>query len=116
MKKFLILYCMPVAGLGEWMKVDEATRKEAESKMKAEWDAWTASHTESIIETAGAGKNVRVTKAGVSEVANDIMMYSLVQGDSAESVSAMFKDHPHFGIPEAWIEIMPANVLPGMQK
>ena len=104
---------MPVAGLGEWMKVDEATRKEAETKMKAEWDTWMASHAESIIETAGLGKNVRVTKDGAAEVRNEIMLYTLVQADSAEAVSAMFKDHPHFGIPEAWIEIMPANMLSG---
>lgn len=114
MKKFLILYCMPIVGLEGWMKTDEATRKVAEDKMKADWDVWMKAHGSNILETAGTGKNARVTKAGVSEVKNEIMLYSIVQAESPELVSQMFVNHPHLDIPEAWIEIMPLNVLPHM--
>ena len=105
---------MPIIGLEAWMKTDEATRKAAEDKMKADWDAWMKVHGTNILETAGTGKNVRVTKAGASEVKNDIMLYSIVQAESPEAVSQMCVNHPHLDIPEAWIEIMPVNALPQM--
>jgi enamine deaminase RidA (YjgF/YER057c/UK114 family) len=115
MKKFLVLYSMPYAGMQEWMGKPEEERKAAEAQMKTEWDAWTASHKDAIIETAGAGKTTVVTKEGVTDSHNDLMLYSLVQGESKEVVTELFKNHPHLSIPEAKIEIMEANVLPGMQ-
>ncbi len=107
---------MPNAGLQEWMKLPEEERASQEKQMKEEWDAWAAKHAGALKETAGAGKTQRVTKEGVANVANDVMMYSMVEAESAEAASLIFKDHPHFGIPDAWIDIMPANVLPGMEK
>jgi predicted secreted acid phosphatase len=115
MKKFLVLYMMPYAGMGEWMKMDETARKVEEEKMKVAWDQWSLEHKDMLIETAGAGQMTKVTE-GNSEIGhNDVMMYSLVQGENAETVAKIFETHPHFGIPNTWIEIMPANVLPGMQ-
>jgi hypothetical protein len=35
-----------------------------------------------------------------------MMIASYVQGESAEAVAEAFKDHPHFAIPGATIEIM----------
>jgi hypothetical protein len=116
MKKFLVLYYMPYAGMQEWIAKPEAERKGAEDQMKAEWDTWAAANAASIIETAGAGAMTLVTKDGVTEGHNDIMMYSLVQAVNKEAVTAMFTGHPHFGIPDATIQIMEANLLPGMQS
>lgn len=114
MKKFLILYSMPHDGMEEWMKKDEAERKTAEEKMKADWDAWMAEHKDMILETAGAGKMTKVTQ-GISEDShNDIMLYGLVQGESKETVAKLFETHPHLGIPGSWIEVMEANLLPQM--
>ena len=62
----------------------------------------------------GAGKTKRVTKDGVTDVRNEIMMYSIVEAESPEAAVEMFKDHPHFTIPEGWIDVMPANKIPGM--
>lgn len=115
MKKFLVLYMMPYAGMEEWMKTDEAIRKAEEETMKKAWDAWMVEHKEMVIETAGAGQMTKVTQGSSEDSHNDIMMYSMVEGESKEAVSHIFENHPHFGIPNAWIEIMPANVLPGMQ-
>jgi hypothetical protein len=116
MKKFLVLYMMPHTGMGEWMKMDESIRKAEEEKMKKEWDQWSLEHKDMIIETAGAGQMTKVTK-GNSEVGhNDVMMYSLVQAEDKEALAKVFETHPHFGIPSAWIEIMQANVPPGMQS
>lgn len=115
MQKFIVLYKAPVAMLEEWMKKPEAERKAEEEKMKAEWDVWMRQHGSALKETAGAGKTKRVTKEGVIDTKNDIMLFSLVEGESHEAVADMFKDHPHFGIPEASIEVMPANHLPNME-
>ena len=115
MQKFLVLYMAPAAEIEEWMKTPEAERKEAETKMKSEWDAWMASH-QAVHSgmTAGVGKTKRITKEGVADVKNDIMLSSMIEAESHEAAADMFKDHPHFGIPGASIEVMPLNMLPGM--
>lgn len=113
--KYLVLYMMPAAGLEEWMKLPEAERKAQEETMKAQWDAWAKEHASAIKETAGAGKTKRIDTSGTKDVKNDIMLCSIVEGDSAEAVAAMFEGHPHLAIPNSWIEVMPMNSLPGMQ-
>jgi hypothetical protein len=102
---------MPSAGLAAWMETPLEERQAVEAKMKAEWDAWMQQNAASLKETAGAGSTKRVTKEGVVDVKNDVMMYSIVEAESPESAAKMFEGHPHLGIPEAWIDIMPANVL-----
>lgn len=115
MKKFLVLYCAPAEGMAKWMQMPEADRKAEEAKMRAEWDTWTASHKGLQSVVAGAGKTKRVTSAGVTDVANDVMLYATAEGESAEAVAAAYVGHPHFGIPTGWIDIMPVNYLPGME-
>jgi hypothetical protein len=112
--KFLVLYKTPVSVLEGWMQTPEEERKEMEKKMKDGWDAWLKEHAANVKETAGAGKTKLVTKDGVSDTKNDIMMYSIVEADSHEAAAKMFEGHPHLDIPEATIEIMQANTLPGM--
>ena len=96
----------PAATMEEWMKKPEEERKTEETKMKTEWDAWMAAHKDAILNTIALGKTKRVSASGVEDVRNDMMISSYVQGESAEAVADMFKDHPHFGIPGATIEIM----------
>lgn len=107
--KFLVTYQMPHSGLDEWMQLPEETRKEQEAQMKAEWDAWLATHKDAVLETVGVGKPKRITKEGIEDARNDIMMYSFVEAESLEAAAEIFKDHPHFGIPGAWIEVMSAT-------
>jgi hypothetical protein len=114
MNKFLVLYMAPVTVMEEWMKTDPAVRKEAEDKMKAEWGVWMAAHQSEIKETAGAGKTKKVSTDGVTDAKNDIMLFSMVTGESVDAVAKMFEGHPHFGIPGGWIEVMPANYISGM--
>ena len=102
---------MPHTGLADWMRKPEDERKAEEAKMKGAWDAWAEAHKDSIVETAGAGKTTRVTGSGPADTANDIMMYSLVQGESKEAVTQMFVGHPHLEISGAWIDVMPANMM-----
>jgi len=111
MKNFTVIYMAPAAGMEEWMKKPEAERKDEEAKMKADWDAWVLAHKDSILNTIALGKTKRVSASGVEDVKNDMMLSSYVQGESAEAVAELFKDHPHFGIPGATIEIMEARQM-----
>lgn len=104
----------PAEGMKEWMAQPEEVRKADEEKMKADWDAWMAQHKDKISESAGAGKTKRVTASGITDVANDVMLFSMVEAASADEVAKMFEGHPHFGIPNASIDVMPVNYLPGM--
>lgn len=107
--KFFVTYQMPHTGLDEWMKLPEEERKVAEKEMESQWNVWMESHKDMILESAGVGKPKRVTKGSVEDGRNDIMMYSFVEAESLEVAAEMFKDHPHFGIPGGWIEIMSVN-------
>lgn len=109
-----MLYMMPINGMEEWMKVDPEIRKVEEDKLNAEWTAWAEANKGAILDTAGAGKTKRVTAGGVEDTKNDVMMYSLIEAESYETAAAMFENHPHLKIPEAWIDIMASSSLPGM--
>ncbi len=100
---------MPHAGLDAWMQLSQDMRKEQEVEMQTQWNAWMESHKSDLVETAGVGKPKRITKDGIEDARNDIMMYSFVEADSLEVAAEMFKDHPHFGIPGGWIEVMSVN-------
>ncbi|MEK7615076.1 MAG: hypothetical protein AAB431_01675 [Patescibacteria group bacterium] len=116
MQKYIVLYCMPIGGLEDWMKTPAEERKAQEDALKTKWDVWMAANKAMMTgPTAGVGKTKRVTTQGVADAKNDIMMYSIVQGESHEEVAKFFEGHPHLEIPGAWIDISTANYLPGME-
>ena len=115
MQKFIVLYTEPAAEMEEWMKEPAEERKEAEGKMMSEWQAWMLANKAMLNgTTAGVGKTKRITSSGIANTKNDIMLYSVIEAESHEAAAEAFKNHPHFGIPNAAIEISPINPLPGM--
>ena len=116
MQKFIVSYCMPRGDMATWMAKPEAERKEAEAKMMAQWDAWLDAQADLLVFTASAGTNERITKTGSTDAKNDTMMVSLVEAESVEAVKAILKEHPHFGISTAWIELMSVTPLPGCER
>ena len=117
MQKFLVLFTAPVAVLEDWMKQEETFRKEEEAKMKRAWDVWMGEHKALFTGgVAGAGKTKQVTKDGVTDTKNAIMMYALIEAESHDVAATAFVEHPHFGIPQAAIEIMPLHFLPGFEE
>ncbi len=52
---------------------------------------------------------LRITGAGIEDTRNDIMMYSFIEAESLDAAAELFKEHPHFGIPNSWIEVMAVN-------
>jgi hypothetical protein len=75
LKKFMVLYLVPVEVLAAWAKTDPATRKPAEEKMQAEWKRWMAQHAKMIVLTEAAGKTKAVTAGGIGDIKNEIMLY-----------------------------------------
>ena len=105
---------MPVEGLEAWMSKPEGERKEAETKMKGEWDAWLVAHKDAILNTIGLGKTKRITATGSQDAKNGMMLSSYLQAESLDAAAEIFASHPHLQLPGATIEIMEANPLPGM--
>ena len=107
--KFLVTFQMPHTGLDAWLQLPEEERKAEEVKMESAWNAWKDDHQGIILETAGVSKPKRISAEGITDARNDIMMYSFIEAESLEAAAELFKDHPHFGIPGGWIEVMSTN-------
>jgi hypothetical protein len=106
LKKFLVLYLAPAAVIADWAKTDPATRKAAEDKMQGDWQRWMVEHAKMISVIEAAGKTKAVTSAGITDIKNDIMLYSIVEADSHENAAKAFAHHPHLTIPQSSIQVM----------
>lgn len=112
MQKYLVLYKTPVAVLKEWMETNAETREVEQKKLEDEWNEWMKAHSSELSETAGAGKTKVVTTEGVSDIKNDVMLYSFVEAESHEAAAELFVGHPHLKIPQSTIEVMTITKLP----
>jgi hypothetical protein len=116
MKRFLVTYLAPASVITDWKKTDPNTRKAAEEKMQADWKKWMSDHANMFADVgAGVGKTKAVTKGGISDTKNDIMLYAVVNADSHEAAARSFESHPHLQIPQSSIEVMEIHALPGMK-
>ena len=113
MKKFLVLYMAPAKVIEDWTKTDPDKRKDAEEKMRNDWNKWMSDHAAMITDTGAGGKTKRVLPGGISDFKNDIMLYSFVEADSHEVAAKAFESHPHLGIPQASIEVMEVRSMSG---
>jgi hypothetical protein len=115
MKRFLITYLIPASVMAEWKKTDPAQRKEAETKMQAQWKDWMTDNAKMFVDVgAGVGKTKLVNNQGTSDTNNGIILYSVVQAESHEAAAKLFEKHPHLQIPQSSIEVMEIHSLPGM--
>src|ERR1700722_993547 len=104
-KKFLVLYLVPAHVIANWAKTDPATKKAAEQKMQSDWQRWMADHAKMITLTEAAGKTKVVTSAGIGDINNDIMLYSIVEAENPDIAAKAFANHPHLTIPRSSIQI-----------
>ena len=111
LKKFLVLYLVPADVIAGWAKTDPATKKAAEQKMQGDWQRWMGEHAKMITLTEAAGKTKAVTSAGIGDIKNDVMLYSIVEADSHESAAKAFAHHPHLTIPQSSIQVMEARPI-----
>ena len=92
MKRFMAMYMAPSAAIEQMMK---ATPEQMKAGMD-EWMKWSRMHEKAIVDLGTPlGKTKRVASAGVSDTKNEITGYTIVEGDTADTVVKMFKDHPH---------------------
>lgn len=108
MKKFVVLYRVPVETMEQWRKDTSQEEMKAQSeKLRADMMAWTEKHKGSIVDMGlPLGKNKRLTSEGARDVTNDLNYYCVVEAESHEDVVAMFKDNPHLVIPTSFLDIM----------
>jgi hypothetical protein len=92
-----------------------ATPDQQKKGMEA-WMKWMGDHKASLVDGgAPLGKSKRVNAKGTSDTKNDVGGYSIVQAESAEAATKMFgRDHPHFQMPGAWIDVVEIMPVPGM--
>jgi hypothetical protein len=92
-----------------------ATPDQQKKGMEA-WMKWMGDHKASLVDGgAPLGKSKRVNTKGTSDTKNDVGGYSIVQAESAEAATKMFgRDHPHFQMPGAWIDVVEIMPVPGM--
>ena len=112
MKKFLVLYRASQSGFEQMMK---STPEQQKAGMDA-WMKWSQSAKGMLLDMGGPlGKAVKVNAAGnVQPSPNDLGGFSVMQGESKEALAASLKGHPHFMMPDGWIEVVEMMAIPGM--
>ncbi len=112
MKKFVVMYRVPVETMEEWKKNTQSEEmKEQGKKLEAEMMAWFEKHKSNIVDKGlPLGKNTRMTAGGAVPTTNDLNFYNVVEAESIEDVIAMHKDSPHVGIPTAFLDIMEVSM------
>jgi hypothetical protein len=108
MKKFVVIYRVPVESMEEWKKTTSPEEVQKQGKELGEkMMAWSKKNEQSFVgEGLPLGKNTRLTKDGAQPVTNDLNYMQVVEAESADAVVAMFKDNPHFDIPTSLLDIM----------
>lgn len=112
MKKFLVLYRAPASG---FQQMRNATPEQQKAGMDA-WMAWGGKAQKSIVDMgAPLGNGLRMTKSGdASAASNDYGGYSVMQAESKEALTETLKGHPHFMMPDGFIEAVEIMPIPGM--
>src|SRR5205814_10592944 len=86
--------------------MNNASPEQQKAGMDA-WLAWGKKAAASIVDMgAPLGKSLRVTKSGASSSSNDLGGFSILQAESKEALAETLKGHPHFMMPEGFIEVV----------
>ena len=114
MKKFVVMYRVPVETMEEWKKKTPTEELKAEEKkLEADMMAWFEKHKSSIVGKGyPLGKNTRMSSAGAQPMTNDLNFFNIVEAESIEDVIALHKDSPHTRIPTSFLDIMEVLQMP----
>jgi hypothetical protein len=116
MKKFCAIYLGTQAGMEQWKKLDEATRKQREQQGMQAWQDWANKNKSAIVDMGSPlGKTKRADASGIKDTTNQMTAWTIVQAESHEAAAKLFEKHPHFTLfPGDAIEIMECLPIPGM--
>ncbi len=114
MKKFLAIYTGTEAALEKWKKLGEEERKAREKKGMDAWGEWGKTHAAAIVDQGTPlGKTKRVSAEGISDIRNNMAVYTLVEAETHEEAAKIFENHPHFAIfPGDAVEVMECLPIP----
>jgi len=111
MKKFLVLYR---ASNTAFEQMKNATPEQQKAGMQA-WMSWSQKAGPSLVDMgAPLGKSLKVTPGGTSDSKNDLGGYSIMQAESKEALAETLKGHPHFMMPDGFIDVVELMPIPGM--
>ncbi len=108
MKKFFVIYRVPIATMDDWRKntPSEEVKAQGEKLMK-DMMAWMQKHKGAFVgEGMPLGKTKTVTKDGVADTRNDLNYGCVIGAESHEAAAAMFADNPHMQIPNSSIDVI----------
>ncbi len=91
-----------------------AITPEQEHQFMDAWKEWAQKNKEAIIDPgAPLGKTKQVTQGSISDIANDLVTYTIVQAESHDAAAAIFSTHPHNTLfPGTSIEVMACLPVP----
>jgi hypothetical protein len=116
MNKYLVLYLSEGALTGP--SVAEMFRNSTPEQMAAgmaAWQAWQEKSGSAVTELGSpVDKSTTVTAGGATPARTPITGYSFLQADSLDAAVALMKDHPHFRMPGASVQILECIRMPGM--
>src|SRR3989338_541220 len=101
MKKFVVLYLVPQSA----EQAMQMSPEQSKAIMDA-WMEWAKSCGDKMVDMGEPlGKGEKVTPLGVSKDVSNVAGYSIMQGETIEDVTVLFKTHPHLQMPNAEIEV-----------
>jgi hypothetical protein len=116
MKKFLVLYRSEGALSGK--SVSEMIANTSPEQMKAGmavWQAWFAKFGHAVTDPGSPLDHSTTVSDGTSSAGmTSITGYSMIEAASMDDAVAMMKDHPHFKMPGASLDILESVPMPGM--
>ena len=103
MKKFLVLYHMPLSFAEMARNADPADLK---AGMEA-WMAWFGRLGDQLVDMgAQLSGGRRLTASGNSPSERNVVAHSIIRAESMEAAEALLADHPHLGwAPDCEVEI-----------
>jgi hypothetical protein len=109
MGKFIVLYRSPFSAEEQLAGADPAQMK---AGMDA-WVAWAEEAGEAVVDLGtplGHGRHIDGSSAPSD---TDVAGYSILQADSLDDVVKLLERHPHVGVPENSIDVLPMLAMPG---
>ena len=114
MKNFLAIYIGTPAAMDRWNSMSDSEKQQRQAAGIRAWHEWVDRNKSSIVEMGGPlGRTKSVSRAGVSDIRNNMTAFTVVQAESHEKAAKLFENHPHFmHFPGESVEIMECLPIP----
>jgi len=103
MKKFLVLYKAPASAM---QQMANATPEQAKTGMEL-WMKWKSANEAAIVDLG-------MPLGNSTDPNNDIVGYSILQGESIGAINKTLENHPHLHTPGGSIVVLEFLPIPGM--